>query len=87
MPNVLQKAVVPILDNKDCYQQLTSESVIGQKPQLYDTQVCSGIAGKEVSACSVSISHIVLNYYMRLIMKFLIEGAYEIRICIENDCS
>lgn len=85
LPNVLQKAVVPILDNNDCYKQLTSGSVIGQKPELYDTQVCSGIAGKEVSACSVSISHIVLNYYSRLSMKLLVEGEYEIGICIEND--
>ncbi|KAK9296002.1 hypothetical protein QLX08_009849 [Tetragonisca angustula] len=52
MPNVLQKAVVPILDNADCYKQLTSQPVSGQKPELFDTQVCSGIAGKEVSACS-----------------------------------
>lgn len=87
MPNVLQKAVVPILDNNDCYKQLTSGSIVGSKPELFDTQVCSGIAGKEVSACSVSISHIVLNYYTRMIMKFLVEGAYEIGICIENDCN
>ncbi|XP_068980998.1 transmembrane protease serine 9-like [Bombus flavifrons] len=52
LPNVLQKAVVPILDNNDCYKQLSSGSVIGQKPELFDTQVCTGIAGKEVSACS-----------------------------------
>ena len=59
MPNVLQKAVVPILDNADCYKQLTSAPVSGQKPELFDTQVCSGIAGKEVSACSVSVSRII----------------------------
>ncbi|KAK1122189.1 hypothetical protein K0M31_009415 [Melipona bicolor] len=52
MPNILQKAVVPILDNADCYKQLTAQPVSGQQPELFDTQVCSGIAGKEVSACS-----------------------------------
>ncbi|XP_076632942.1 trypsin-1-like [Colletes latitarsis] len=52
LPTVLQKAVVPILDNEECYRLLTSQPVVGQQPQLYDTQVCSGLAGKEVSACS-----------------------------------
>ncbi|XP_076679581.1 trypsin-1-like [Andrena cerasifolii] len=52
MPTVLQKAVVPILDNDECYKELTSVPVDGQQPELFDTQVCSGIAGKEVSACS-----------------------------------
>ncbi|KOC66381.1 Trypsin-1 [Habropoda laboriosa] len=52
LPTVLQKAVVPILNNAECLKELTSESVVGQKPELFDTQVCSGTAGKEVSACS-----------------------------------
>ncbi|XP_028521724.2 trypsin-1-like [Apis cerana] len=52
LPNILQKANVPILDNAECLKELTSQSVVGNQPELFDTQVCSGIAGKEVSACS-----------------------------------
>lgn len=76
MPNVLQKAVVPILDNADCYKQLTSQPISGQKPELFDTQVCSGIAGKEVSACSVSVS----RYY------FLITRRVRLRRFSVNFC-
>lgn len=54
LPNILQKANVPILDNAECLKELTSQPVVGNQPELFDTQVCSGIAGKEVSACSVS---------------------------------
>ncbi|XP_076284726.1 trypsin-1 [Lasioglossum baleicum] len=52
LPSVLQKATVPILDNDDCYKQLTAQPAVGQQPELFDTQVCSGADGKEVSACS-----------------------------------
>ncbi|XP_076227354.1 transmembrane protease serine 9 [Nomia melanderi] len=52
LPTVLQKAYVPILDNAECYKELTSQPAVGQQPELFDTQVCSGAAGKEVSACS-----------------------------------
>ncbi|XP_076167242.1 trypsin-1-like [Ptiloglossa arizonensis] len=52
LPTVLQKAIVPILNNDDCLAELTAQEVIGQKPELFETQVCSGSAGKEISACS-----------------------------------
>ncbi|XP_017891817.1 trypsin-1 [Ceratina calcarata] len=52
LPNTLQKAVVPIEDNAQCLEELKSASSIGQQPEIFDTQVCSGSAGKEISACS-----------------------------------
>lgn len=55
VPNILQKAVVPILDNAECLKELKSQNTIGKQPELFDTQVCSGSTGKEISACSVSI--------------------------------
>ncbi|CAK9819758.1 unnamed protein product [Anthophora quadrimaculata] len=52
LPTILQKAVVPILDNAECLKELTSAPTVGQQPELFSTQVCSGTANKEVSACS-----------------------------------
>ncbi|XP_015433606.1 PREDICTED: transmembrane protease serine 9-like [Dufourea novaeangliae] len=52
LPTVLQKAYVPILENDDCYNQLTAQPAVGKQPELFETQVCSGTAGQEVSACS-----------------------------------
>ncbi|XP_029051283.1 trypsin-1-like [Osmia bicornis bicornis] len=52
LPNKLQKAVVPILSNEECLKELKSKPIIGDQPELFSTQVCSGTAGKEVSACS-----------------------------------
>ncbi|XP_053982344.1 trypsin-1-like [Hylaeus volcanicus] len=49
--NVVHKAVVPILENADCLQELTKDHLIGKVPQLFDSEVCTGVAGKEVSAC------------------------------------
>lgn len=61
LPTVLQKAIVPILNNDDCLAELTAQEVIGQKPELFETQVCSGSAGKEISACSVSRTFLFTN--------------------------
>ncbi|XP_076377357.1 trypsin-1 [Megalopta genalis] len=52
LPNLLQKANVPILGNDECYKELTSQPTSGEQPELFETQVCSGTADKEVSACS-----------------------------------
>ncbi|KAG7188817.1 hypothetical protein KM043_008426 [Ampulex compressa] len=52
LPAVLQKAVLPILENSVCYKKLTSQdTVIGKKPELFETQICSDAVG-EISACS-----------------------------------
>ncbi|XP_026826871.1 transmembrane protease serine 9 [Ooceraea biroi] len=50
LPAVLQKATVPLLDNKSCLAKFP-EGIIGKKPELFDTQICTDSAG-EVAACS-----------------------------------
>ncbi|KAL2717986.1 trypsin-1-like [Vespula squamosa] len=54
LPSVLQTAVVPLLDNNECLAKLRSvKSIIGKKPELFPTQVCSGAGNNEnLSACS-----------------------------------
>lgn len=59
MPNTLQKAQMTILDNAECLQELKSAAVTGNEPEIFDSQVCTGIGDREISACSVSISGIV----------------------------
>ncbi|XP_017766530.1 PREDICTED: transmembrane protease serine 9-like [Eufriesea mexicana] len=50
LPETLQKAEVTILDNAECLQEL--KSVPGEDPELFDSQICTGIGAKEISACS-----------------------------------
>ncbi|XP_046144673.1 trypsin-1-like [Osmia bicornis bicornis] len=52
LPNKLQKAVVPILSNEECLKELTSQLTVDQQLELFRTQVCSGTAGREMSAYS-----------------------------------
>ncbi|XP_039311111.1 transmembrane protease serine 9 [Solenopsis invicta] len=48
LPKVLQKATIPILDNKSCQEKFPE----GPKtPQIYDSQICTEPVG-EISACS-----------------------------------
>ncbi|XP_043505707.1 prostasin-like [Polistes fuscatus] len=54
LPKVLQTATLSLMENSECLAQLQSvKSVIGQKPQLYPTQVCTSAGEKSnLSACS-----------------------------------
>ncbi|KAL6429915.1 hypothetical protein ACFW04_007639 [Cataglyphis niger] len=50
LPEVLQKVTVPVLDNQSCLNKFPN-NIIGKKPELYDSQICTDAIG-EVSACS-----------------------------------
>ncbi|KAI4504473.1 hypothetical protein M0802_000023 [Mischocyttarus mexicanus] len=54
LPKVLQTATLPILDNESCLAKLQSvKSVIGKKPQLFPTQLCTDAGqNSNLSACS-----------------------------------
>lgn len=50
LPEVLQKVTVPLLDNQSCLKKFPDD-VIGKRPEIYDTQICTDAVG-ETSACS-----------------------------------
>ncbi|XP_070150766.1 transmembrane protease serine 9-like [Polyergus mexicanus] len=50
LPDALQKVTVPLLDNLSCLNKFPN-NIIGKKPELYDSQICTDSVG-EVSACS-----------------------------------
>lgn len=65
LPEVLQKVTVPVLDNKSCLNKFPN-NIIGKKPELYDSQICTDAVG-EVSACSVSEIKIVFSLLLSLL--------------------
>ena len=50
LPQALQTATMPVLENSACEMALKA---LSPKAELYDTQMCTGTSGSTVSACSV----------------------------------
>lgn len=52
LPNILQKATVPIVDRRTC--NATINAIIGGNSKLHSTNICTGPLNGGLGACSVS---------------------------------
>lgn len=73
LPKVLQKVIIPLLDNESCQAKFPKDLDV---PKVYDSQICTDSVG-EISACSVSDKFkLFLDYIINVSIIYLINHIF-----------